>query len=78
MRNITGIFGIIKMKQARGFRETGIKYTCCKIFVAVSLGSRLMVGQQPLKLFILGSNPSSPARLDTKRPEALKKPDFAC
>ncbi|KKR53320.1 MAG: hypothetical protein UU02_C0024G0008 [Candidatus Woesebacteria bacterium GW2011_GWA1_40_43] len=64
MRNITGIFGIIKMKQARGFRETGIKYTCCKIFVAVSLGSRLMVGQQPLKLFILGSNPSSPAKID--------------
>ncbi len=27
------------------------------------LGSRLMVGQQPLELFILGSNPSSPAEL---------------
>jgi hypothetical protein len=25
------------------------------------MGSRLMVGQQPLELFILGSNPSSPA-----------------
>ena len=25
------------------------------------LGSRLTVGQQPLELFILGSNPSSPA-----------------
>ena len=26
------------------------------------MGSRLTVGQQPLELFILGSNPSSPAR----------------
>jgi hypothetical protein len=30
--------------------------------VTVPLGSRLMVGQQPLELFILGSNPSSPAK----------------
>jgi hypothetical protein len=33
--------------------------------LTASMGSRLTVGQQPLELFILGSNPSSPAKIAT-------------